>query len=146
MLGLWLIVSLGLAAEIDRGSSGTIVTIRPEGDERVEIVDGEGVVLAMPPDLPAEIWLVNAEAWREAVARVVELQPFEALVEEQADLLSDLEGQVAAERAARSAVRLDLEVCTAREKEIRRNGRNLALAGLVVGLVAGASAVAVVAF
>jgi hypothetical protein len=80
MTGLLLLASLVFGADVDRGPSGAVVTVRPAAAERV-IVAGTsytagtcaGLVrpVVLPADVPA-LWGVNPEAYRLAVAAAVE--------------------------------------------------------------------------
>jgi len=80
MIVLALSMGLALAAEVDRGPSGTVVTVRPEQGERLVVLDARGRELSLPDDVP-DLWAVNPDSWREAVAVVTELQPLPALVD-----------------------------------------------------------------
>lgn len=78
--------SLALAADIDRAPSGAVVTVRPGPTEHAAVVDASNRVL--PLSIPSNLWLVNPDSWRMAVACGVEREELRKVAEERSALIS----------------------------------------------------------
>jgi hypothetical protein len=146
---LALLVSSALGAEVDLAPSGAVVTVRPEAGETAAILDDTGVVIPLPEAAPSPMWLVHPEAWRLAVAQGAGEQIRDPLVDEQAQIITNLEADLAKEKGLRSGIRLSLEDCQATHetetKMLRRSRTHWTLGALGTGLLVGAAGVAVVA-
>jgi FtsZ-binding cell division protein ZapB len=132
---IWLLTTLALGAEIDRGPSGSIVTVRPSDGEVSCVLDASGEPLSICTDLEAmyeqSFWLVHPDAWRNAVATVTELQikvtSIDELRDRNAGLRAEneaLTGRIAAEETANIQL----------ESTLKQKKRNHARAIVGVGL------------
>lgn len=143
MLGL--VLSMAWGAEVDRGPSGTIVTVRPEGEEVACILDAERQPLSLCSDFEAPYWLVHQEAWRNAVAfaegREIESFLPDKLLEINAQLKADLQSEQQAHANTRSAKDVLEGACETETKMLRRSRTTwtvvAASAALVVGTAGG---------
>lgn len=61
------------AATVDRAPSGAIVTVRPGPGEQVVVLSSTGRPLAYPTDAPDVFWVVNPDAWKQAVVAAEQL-------------------------------------------------------------------------
>ena len=123
-------------AEFDEGPSGTLVTIRPEVGERATLVDLEGHDVLLHFEVP-EMWLINPEAWRKAVATVTELKPYPSLLEatENALRATEVERDGALEEWSRTQRRFDEE--RGKNKQLRKLLPAYIGGGVAVGLGVG---------
>lgn len=141
---LWLVASLAIGAEVDRGPSGTIVTIRPEDGEKAWVLSEENQPLPLPSDTPKPMWLVHPEAWRQAVALAEKYNAQMELPQELKQINMQLEVELANEKKLRGEQALDLEASRTESKMLRRSRVQWAVGAGVLGVVVGAAGVAVV--
>jgi hypothetical protein len=138
-----LLVSPAHAEDIERGPSGTIVTVRPEVEknEMAWILDGNNLPLPLPDDLPKPMWLVHPEAWRQAVALAEKYAIEKKLPDEQADIIKNLEADRDNEKRMRSELRINYEALESMHetetKMLRRSRTHWAIGFGVGGAIIG---------
>jgi len=143
---LLMLPSSALAEDVDRGSSGAIVTIRPSETEQAAIIDEAFTPLQLPDDTPAPMWLVNPQAWRKATAEVERLSVYPEIVTDHEStivrLTSDVETlqiQLSTEQQAR--VQAETQA-----KMYKKQRSKWALAGAGAGAAVVAGGILVAAF
>jgi len=133
-----------VAAELDEGPSGAVVTVRPTEDlgERVILVDRDGREIPMPDDVPP-LWAINPEAWREAIATVEELLPYRELATQHLETLTRCQAELDPTKQALATCQGENLVLDTRLVELKKQRWRWLGVGVGGGLVVGAGAVVV---
>lgn len=108
-----LLCATSIGAEVETNENGSVIIVRPTGDERVTIV---------PTAIPGieHHWVVHPDAIREANARVAELEPYVEATQKLTEEIATCDEEREADAQAYGNTAHDLTVCKASLKECRR--------------------------
>ena len=143
-----LLALTALGAEVDRGPSGTIVTVRPEEGETACILDGDNAPIELCSEFSKPYWLVHPDAWRNAVA-IAEGANIDSFVP---DELVEINTQLEAKLSRANTRVSELTIARARDqgaheeyvKSSKKKLRNFVLLSLGAGAVAGTTLTAAI--